>query len=198
MNFSNIIAATRNVTGFSFFGANKGNNALATLKDVEDLGNQLNNMFSYRLHDVVISHNAVPGGDLRIAVMAAGATECPHNCGSDCILCDCKTGNPCTGGTNEITGTQRAILVGHNMGVGIYELSVVLPPDYVKKNSNPITKVAFFFEPLTEVLANVTITPTADPSIYILRTFLGGVPSDTVLNNTAVSLKIFFKPVVFP
>jgi len=175
----------------------RGNSAFAQLAALNAVVDQLNNIFSYRSHDVVISPSALPGGDLRIAVVSSGAGECPHNCGSICESCDCHT-TPCTGGSNEIAFTERAILVGTHTALGSYELSVVLPDAYTKKNPSAITKVSFFFEPFIDPSARVTITPTPAPNVYILNTFVGGAPSDSVLNKTGVALRIYFRPVVFP
>lgn len=194
MNFSDIIAATRNsIYSFSFFGPNKGNNALATIKDVTNLTDQLNNMFPYRFFDVQLNQ---VGTDAPIVQrLAAGAGECMRNCSSDCALCDCI--KSCSNETTSIS-IQDAIMGSARTGVGTYMFTFNMPAEYVAKYARAasIKNISFAFTPFSDIAHQVTVTqiPTgvANLNQYEVKTYNAGVLADGILNHTVVSMKIFF------
>lgn len=184
-NFSNIVAATRNAIGFSFFGANKGDNAIATLKDLKQITDQLNNIFSYRMYDFMIDQQG--GLDPVLTKMATGAGECPHNCASICSACDCQTGcnNEAGGGFTYFDFVHTA--------PGVFEVTVNLPPAFTAKTPAPIKQVALFFSPFANYGDSVIVTPTVAPNVFIVTTYdLSGSPADNVFSNTVVAAKIYF------
>lgn len=196
MNFSNIITATRNaIYSFSFFGPNKGNNALATVRDLETLTNQLNNMFPYRFFDVQLSQ---VGTDAPIVQrLAAGAGECPHNC--DCKLIDCDCKSPC-GDENAVSSgaTGDPIMGSARTAPGVYVFTFNMAPDYIAKYARAasIKNISFAFTPFSDIAHQITVTqiPTgvANLNQYEVRTYNAGVLADGILNHTVVSMKIFF------
>jgi hypothetical protein len=87
MPVNRISVATRNI--LRKFGFNlpptQGDNALATIKDVNYVIDAINNLFPYRMYDFAITQAGVENPVL--TKLASGATECPNSCGSDCVLC---------------------------------------------------------------------------------------------------------------
>lgn len=197
MNFSDIVAATRNaIYSFSFFGANKGNNALATIKDVNNITNQLNNLFPYRFFDVQLNQAGIEAPV--VARLAAGATECGR-------ACACRAGNSCCCDcTNDCTNESASITIGDNImgsartGVGTYVFTFNMPAEYVAKYARAasIKNVGFSFTPFSDINHQVTVrqipTGLTNLNTYEVKTYNAGVLADGVLNQTVVSMKIFF------
>lgn len=195
MNFSNILTATRNAVGFSFFGANRGNNALATVKDLGNITTQLNNMFPYRFFDV--SLNQVLAEAPVVSRLAAGAGECSHNCTcstSAGCCCDCKA--TCT---NEDVGIALtdAIMGSSRVGVGSYVFTFNMPPDYIARypRAAKIANVGFNFTPFSLPTHSVTVEklPVPDGNQYAVKTYDAGVLADNILHDTVVAMKIYFQ-----
>lgn len=194
MNFSNIYAATRNLISFSFFGANRGNNSPATLKDVNNINNTLNNIFPYRMHDVMITTTG--GVPVSIIRLANGAGDCEGaNC--DCTLYKCDCGSPsCKWAGDKVDFNGSSIMNMSRTAPGVYSV-IFDKTKMIGFEKNNIRNVGFFFAPVAIPGGSVTVVqvPTADAnkSEYAITTYdAAGVIADGVLVNTPVSIKIYF------
>lgn len=155
----------------------KGDNALATLKDVNYVIDAINNLFPYRMYDFAVTQTGT--ADPVMTKLSSGATECPGNCSSDCKLCDC-TAN-CT---NERAGNFSAVMA--RTGVGVYTLTI--GGDFL--GGADIVDAGIFFRPFPVVSTRVTVTKTS-ATVYTIRTFENTTPTDALL-NTVVALKVYF------
>ena len=184
-NFSNILTATRNAIRFSFFGANAGNNALATIKDLNNLTNQLNNIFSYRMYDFSLTQT---GGAVPVLTqLAVGAGECRYNC--DCVSLDCGCSAPC--GQETATGFTYFDIV--KTAPGVFDITVALPSEFVAKNPATIKKIGLSIGPLPNYGDQVIITPGGAPNIFTLTTYnISGAPVDDIFTDTIIAAKIYF------
>lgn len=177
MNFSNILASTRNIVRFSFIRPNIGDNALATIKDLNQVIAGLNNLFPHRNFDVSITQTGI--ANPVITKLAAGATECPSSCSAVCSACDCKAN--CQ---DQLAGAFSFSLV--RTGVGTYTLTVG-----GTTFTRPIQNMGMFFTPFTDVTSRVTVTQIS-PTVYHVNTFSGAVASDNIFNNTVVAMKFYY------
>jgi hypothetical protein len=204
MNFPNILASTRNAIGFSFFGANRGDNAIATLKDMAQNNNRLNNIFNFRHHDVQVLSTglnpAYPG--FAVSVMSHGAGDC-EGASCDCTLYTCECGSPScrwagSKPPTDFVGNPVGSTVVNiaRIGVGQYTATILTPILGFEKAV--VRNVGFIFSNLA-IPGFATVTPVAPGPVgtnnihyNIATTNAAGVPSDDVLTNSIISMRIFF------
>lgn len=170
---------TRNILrkfGFTF-PPTQGDNALATLKDVNYVIDCINNLFPYRMYDFGITQTGTDNPVL--TKLASGASECPNSCTSDCVLCDCRTS--CN---NEKAGAFSAAVT--RTGVGTYRL--VVSGDFL--GGATIQNVGLFFRPFPTVTTRVTVTKISSTT-YEIGTYTNTVAADGLL-DTVVVMKVYY------
>jgi hypothetical protein len=180
MNFSKIQASTKRL--FTFLGPYKGDNQLATLHEINQVFDRLNNLFPYRMHDIEITQTGTNAPSF--VKLAAGATECPSNCSSgvgNVCICDCKS--PCA---NEKAGAFSVSAA--YVSEGIYDFTFTLDPTIYP---NAIKNVGFFFTPFETPLYTVSVKQI-NANVYRVKTYNGGIVSNTIFKNTPVAMKIYF------
>lgn len=175
---SRIIVSTRNIARkFSFLAPNQGDNALATLKDVNHVINSINNMIPYRSYDISLTQTGIL--DPAVTKMAVGAAECPKNCQAICTACDCQ------GTCQDESSTSFAASFART-GLGVYTItftgSVI---------TNPIKNVGFFFTPFA-VAGHKVLVDRLSTNVFQLSTFNGAAPEDAIFNNTVIAMRIYF------
>lgn len=175
-----ISVSTRNILrkfGFNY-PPTQGDNALATIKDVNYVIDSINNVAPYRSFDFSIDQTGTAAPV--ITRLAAGAAECPSNCGSICSACDC------TNCQNEKSGAFS--MIAARSGVGVYTLTF---SGSIFDNAT-IQNVGLFFTPLEAVTSNITVIKSS-ATVYTIRTFAGAVATDGLLNDTVVAARIYYR-----
>ncbi len=175
-----VSVSTRNLLrkfGFTY-PPTQGDNALATIKDVNFVIDSINNMISYRSFDFSIDQAGAAAPV--ITRLAAGATECPNNCTSICSACDCKN---CT---NETAGAFN--MAAARTGVGVYTLTF----SGSIFDGSTIQNVGLFFTPLEAVTSNITVVKTS-ATVYTVRTYTGAVAADGIFNDTVVAARVYYR-----
>lgn len=181
MPISKLSVATRNILrkfGFNF-PPSQGDNALATIKDVNYIIDSLNNIAPYRSFDFSI--NQVGILDPVVTKLAVGASECPNNCGSICSACDCRS-------TCQNEGSSIFNMAVARTGVGVYTLTF----SGSQFAGAAIQNVGLFFTPFPAVTTNITVVKTS-ATVYTLHTFAGAVATDGLLVNTVVAARVYYQ-----
>jgi hypothetical protein len=182
MNFSKL-QATRRVL-FTFLGAYKGDNQIATISDVNEVYNRLNNLLPYRLHDVEITQSSTDAPTFR--VLAQGAVECTRNCtasgGTGSCGCDCPSS--CTNETAGIFSVSATYV-----SAGVYEVTFALD---ATKYPRPIKNVGFFFGPLPSVESKVAVAKVSANVYRIYTADKSNAATNGLLTETVLAMKIYF------
>lgn len=181
MNFNKLQATRKTI--FTFLGAYKGDNQIATISDVNEVYNRLNNLFPYRMYDVVFNQEGT--NPPTFVKLAAGASECTRNCsagaGSSCA-CDCKV--QCT---NETAGIIT--LVPTYIEPGVYDLTFNLDP---KVYPNPIAHVGFFVSSvINDPDVKLSVTRRSANVYRITSSDKTGLANGLIVDKV-VSFKIYF------
>lgn len=181
MNFSKLQASRK--TLFTFLGAYKGDNQIATISDVNEVYNRLNNLFPYRMYDVVFNQSGTNAPTF--LKLAAGASECTRNCSSgagNSCACDCKVG--CT---NETAGIIT--LVPTYVEEGVYDLTFELD---TKKYPYPIKHVGVFVSSVTDNVENKISIIRQSTNVYRVYASNKTGAANGLIVDKVVSFKIYF------
>lgn len=169
---------------FSFFGPLKGNQALATLRNLQDVVNQLNNQMLYQPVHFKLS---APGGKNPIVYSSlqegGSGAECTEVCTCNgTTTCACVTslscGNPKAGATLITNVTYFA--------VGVYKILLNANHPRVMTNQG----IGVWASALKNKDHAITIS---DPvkNVITIETFNAGVAADGVLNNAIFQMNVY-------
>ena len=177
-----IFTGTRNlISSFIFNGAGRGNNALATVKDLQTIIYGINSQIYYRPVDFMLTNNGA--ADPTYKLLVSGATDCGSNC--NCASNDCG----CPGTVSDPTCGKEAsaqLIVGvTRTNVGLYSLA--LDPKHKDRTNRGI---AIWTSNLSNKDHQVIVGKLVGDSITI-ATLDSGALSDTVLDQTVFQVKFY-------
>lgn len=169
----------------------RGDNQVARISNVNKVIKAIESMFSYRVYDLLIS---IPGPPpptgfipSQFKLIATGINN-DHGC---TVSCNPNYETCCEGKNLEDVGftLQNA----HYSAPGVYEITFGANPEVYPSG---IAHIGFFFSPFSNPTHQVTVdriaTPDNTTAKYLVKTYIGGIPADGVLNNTVVATKTYF------
>lgn len=169
----------------SFFNFRRqtGDNKLATLNQVNQVINTMNQLVNYRPYDIQFTGSTSGVPLLAKSVMLAG--ECNRNCSAICSACHCAPA--CN---DENTAAFDAIM--EKTGVGTYTLTLTYAPGAGYDN---IKGVGIFPSALPEPTHAIGISevlpPTPGHRIFTVKTTDAGVLADSIIDNVILQLRIY-------
>lgn len=176
-----ILRQTRKL--FNFLPPYQGDQYFVTIKELNDVIAQLNNIQPYRSHDVTLTQS---GTTAPVATkLASGAKECTSNCNCSNTTCDCSS--PC--------GNERAGIFSTAFtytSAGVYNLRVTVDPTVYPKS---IKDLGLYFSPLSNTAHTIVATQgetTAHVINYTIRTYNSGVAANGILNDTKLLMRLYF------
>lgn len=183
-----ILIGTRNIVRFSFTRPLQGDNALATIKDVNSVVNAVNNMFGYRTVDIAFTQSGQ--SDPNVKMESEGDPDC-----IDCDLPPWTPGDVVCGCSGK-RSVSTAFTAVNRTGPGVYEL-IINPtcPAIVNMTANGST-IGSFVEALPSMNAFVTVNKSQlAQNKLIINTFAfqnnAWVASDNILNKTVIQFRIY-------
>lgn len=177
---SNILASTRNLVRFSFLKPNIGDNALATIKDLNQVIKSINTQMYYRPYHLFYTQSGA-NDPVQTTVMVGSDSDCNSNCTTAADDCACP---------NFLTEKSGALIVqSKRTAVGVYELLLNSTNTDVTNNRG----VSVMIEPLANIAHEVRIDKSqlVASNIIIIRTYNAGVLADGILTDTAVHFNFY-------
>ena len=188
----NIVVSTRNTLRlFSFTRPNIGDNAIATVKDLNDLALQFNATIGYRPY--IISATQTQSNAPTYTILNNGRFY--SSTGPD----DCS---PCAANPPKCTGCgpatyspliNRSILTGiSRIAAGHYKVTLNETIDSIKNmvDISVICETANFKGGSPSII-NIDKHLDANPPYIDIFTFSGITPTDGILTNTAIEFRVF-------
>jgi hypothetical protein len=164
-------------------GAN-GDQANATLADVNTVVDQMNNLNAYRnVHFALKSTNN--GIVMKSLISGSGIVGCS---GCDCTVvggcdADCQDGDTC----GKKDAAYSVITGAVQLALGVYELTLNTKMPFM---ANP-KSYGMFVSQLEDITHQVQISKIYNTNKIKIETFISGVPSGLVLNNTPFMFNVY-------
>jgi hypothetical protein len=182
-----IYTGARNIfNSFSFNGPTRGNNALATVKDLQNVIWGINNQIRYRPIDFMLTGNGASDPTFKYLMSGQGnATECQGSC--TCSTNECG----CNGPVNDPGACQKdafTLFVAPTwISTGRYVMTFdPVHPDMVNRG------IGVFVSAPKNPDEVVTVSKMVQNRITI-STYVAGVLSDNVLDETVFQMRVYVK-----
>lgn len=176
-----ILTSTRNLlSSFSFNGAARGNNALVTVKDLQNVIQQINNQLYFRPIDFMLTHNNQANPTFKL--LMAGATDClgSCNCAGDCGCAGTIASPSCVKEAFPIINPSPT-----RIAVGVYHLTLAANhPDLVNRG------IGVWVASLANVAHRITVSKIQN-NVITISTYNAGVLDDTILDQTVFAMKLY-------